>query len=559
MKKLSVDKTSSKGIAIGKAYKYEKISFVPDMYVYNDKDEEIKIYKNATELVSDELTKLAQTNDIFAGHLELVNDVALLDEVTNKIVNDKKNVQIAFRDTIDEFVAMFEAMDNEYMKARADDIKDIYQRVMAKIKNVELKNLASIHTPTIVIAKDLAPSDTATMNLDYILGFATQGGGVTSHVCIMARNLGLPALVGADNLLEEVNDNDIIIIDATNGDIYINPDEATIKEFENKKSDFEKREKLLKENAHLEAITKDNKRVLVYSNVGNIEDIKNAVKCYIDGIGLFRSEFLYMENSHFPTEEEQFEVYKEAVQICTGEVIIRTLDIGGDKELSYYEFDKEENPFLGFRAIRISLHLKDMFKEQLRALLRASAFGYVSIMYPMIISLEELLEANSILDECKKELDSQNIAYNKDIKVGMMIETPASVMEAEAFAKYVDFFSIGTNDLTQYMLAVDRGNDKIADMYDSFNPAVLHAIQKVIDAGHKENIVVGMCGEFASDERACKMLLGMGLDEFSVAFTQVATIKSIIRESDFEKCKEISEKIRFVHSKKEVNEILNMF
>lgn len=559
MKKLSVDKTSSKGISIGKAYKYEKISFVPDMYVYNDKDEEIKIYKNATEQVSDELTKLAQTNDIFAGHLELVNDVALLDEVTNKIVNDKKNVQIAFRDTIDEFVAMFEAMDNEYMKARADDIKDIYQRVMAKIKNVELKNLASIHTPTIVIAKDLAPSDTATMNLDYILGFATQGGGVTSHVCIMARNLGLPALVGADNLLEEVNDNDIIIIDATNGDIYINPDEATIKEFENKKSDFEKREKLLKENAHLEAITKDNKRVLVYSNVGNIEDIKNAVKCYIDGIGLFRSEFLYMENSHFPTEEEQFEVYKEAVQICTGEVIIRTLDIGGDKELSYYEFDKEENPFLGFRAIRISLHLKDMFKEQLRALLRASAFGYVSIMYPMIISLEELLEANSILDECKKELDSQNIAYNKDIKVGMMIETPASVMEAEAFAKYVDFFSIGTNDLTQYMLAVDRGNDKIADMYDSFNPAVLHAIQKVIDAGHKENIVVGMCGEFASDERACKMLLGMGLDEFSVAFTQVATIKSIIRESDFEKCKEISEKIRFVHSKKEVNEILNMF
>ncbi|MGP1597544.1 phosphoenolpyruvate--protein phosphotransferase [Peptoanaerobacter stomatis] len=559
MKKLSVDKTSSKGIAIGKAYKYEKISFVPDMYVYNDKDEEIKIYKNATEQVSDELTKLAQTNDIFAGHLELVNDVALLDEVTNKIVNDKKNVQIAFRDTIDEFVAMFEAMDNEYMKARADDIKDIYQRVMAKIKNVELKNLSSINTSTIVIAKDLAPSDTATMNLDYILGFATQGGGVTSHVCIMARNLGLPALVGADNLLEEVNDNDIIIIDATNGDIYINPDEATIKEFENKKSDFEKREKLLKENAHLEAITKDNKRVLVYSNVGNIEDIKNAVKCYIDGIGLFRSEFLYMENSHFPTEEEQFEVYKEAVQICTGEVIIRTLDIGGDKELSYYEFDKEENPFLGFRAIRISLHLKDMFKEQLRALLRASAFGYVSIMYPMIISLEELLEANSILDECKKELDSQNIAYNKDIKVGMMIETPASVMEAEAFAKYVDFFSIGTNDLTQYMLAVDRGNDKIADMYDSFNPAVLHAIQKVIDAGHKENIVVGMCGEFASDERACKMLLGMGLDEFSVAFTQVATIKSIIRESDFKKCKEISEKIRFIHSKKEVNEILNMF
>lgn len=557
MKKLSVEKTSSKGIAVGKAYKYEKVSLEPDNYTYKDKDEEINQYNIAVEKVSQDLEKLASENEIFAGHLELVKDVALLEAVTDKITNSNMNVQLALKETIDEFVMIFESMDDEYMRQRADDIQDVYQRLLSKIKNIELKNLSSIKTPSIIIAKDLAPSDTATMNLEYVLGFATQGGGVTSHVSIMARNLSLPALVGVDNLLNEVQDGDLIIIDAAKGDLYINPTPEKIKELEDKKLEFEERERKLKEELHLEAVTTDGKRVLVYSNVGSIEDIQNAVKYYIDGIGLFRSEFLYMENTHFPTEEEQFEAYKKAVEICKGEVIIRTLDIGGDKELSYYEFDKEENPFLGFRAIRISLELKDMFKEQLRALLRASAFGYVSIMYPMIISVEELLKANAILEECKKELEKENIAYNKDIKVGMMIETPASVMEAESFAKHVDFFSIGTNDLTQYILAVDRGNDKISSMYDSFNPAVLHAIQKVIDAGHKENIIVGMCGEFASDERACKMLLGMGLDEFSVAFTQVPAIKSLIRSSSYEESKKIAEKIRNATTKKEIDEILD--
>lgn len=558
MKKISVEKTSSKGYAIGKVYKYEKVSLEPDNYVYSDKEKEINYFKDAVSKVTDDLSVLAKDNEIFSAHLELVNDVALLENTTSKI-DEGKNVQLALKETIDEFVMIFESMDDEYMRQRVDDIKDVYQRLLSSIKGVEIKNLSAMNTPAVIIASDLAPSDTATMNLDYVLGFATQYGGVTSHVCIMARNLGLPALVGVDNLMSEVQDGDFVIIDAGNGDVYINPDDDLIEEFKKKKIEFEEKEEKLKKEAHLDGQTEDGKRVLIYSNVGSVEDVKNAVKYYIDGIGLFRSEFLYMENDHFPTEDEQFEAYKQAVEICKGEVIIRTLDIGGDKELSYYEFLKEENPFLGFRAIRISLELKDMFKEQLRALLRASAFGHVSIMYPMIISIEELLEANAILEECKKELDDKNIAYNKDIKVGMMIETPASVMEAEGFAKYVDFFSIGTNDLTQYILAVDRGNDKISNMYDSFNPAVLHAIQKVIDAGHEQNIVVGMCGEFASDERACKLLLGMGLDEFSVAFTQVATIKSIIRSSNYEKCKELAQKIRKVHTKKEVDKILSMF
>ena len=558
MKKFSVEKTSSKGFAIGKAYKFDKVSLSPDSYSFSDRQAEEKLFSDAVAKVSSDLEELAKNNEIFSAHLELVGDVALAEGVIGKIA-EGKNVQLALKETIDEFVMIFESMDDEYMRQRADDIKDIYQRLLSKLKNVEIKNLSLMNEPAIIISSDLAPSDTASMNLDYVLGFATQFGGVTSHVCIMALNLGLPALVGVDDLMNQVNDGDMIIIDAGKGDVYVNPSDDVIKEFEKKQEEFIKHEEKIKESLHLEPITTDGKRVLVYSNVGNIEDVKNAVKCYIDGIGLFRSEFLYMENTHFPTEEEQFEVYKEAVQICSGEVIIRTLDIGGDKELSYYEFQKEENPFLGFRAIRISLELKDMFKQQLRALLRASAFGHVSIMYPMIISIEELIQANAVLQECKAELDSEKIAYNKDIKVGMMIETPASVMEAENFAKYVDFFSIGTNDLTQYMLAVDRGNDKIANMYDSFNPAVLHAIQKVIDAGHKENIVVGMCGEFAGDEKACKMLLGMGLDEFSVAFTQVGAIKSIIRSSSYEKCKEVAKEIRTASSKDEVKKILEKF
>ena len=558
MKKFSVEKTSSKGFAIGKAYKFDKVSLSPDSYSFSDRQAEEKLFSDAVAKVSSDLEELAKNNEIFSAHLELVADVALAEGVIGKIA-EGKNVQLALKETIDEFVMIFESMDDEYMRQRADDIKDIYQRLLSKLKNVEIKNLSLMNQPAIIISSDLAPSDTASMNLDYVLGFATQFGGVTSHVCIMARNLGLPALVGVDDLMNQVNDGDMIIIDAAKGDVYVNPSDDVIKEFEKKQEEFIKHEEKIKESLHLEPITTDGKRVLVYSNVGNIEDVKNAVKCYIDGIGLFRSEFLYMENTHFPTEEEQFEVYKEAVQICSGEVIIRTLDIGGDKELSYYEFQKEENPFLGFRAIRISLELKDMFKQQLRALLRASAFGHVSIMYPMIISIEELINANAVRQECKAELDSEKIAYNKDIKVGMMIETPASVMEAENFAKYVDFFSIGTNDLTQYMLAVDRGNDKIANMYDSFNPAVLHAIQKVIDAGHKENIVVGMCGEFAGDEKACKMLLGMGLDEFSVAFTQVGAIKSIIRSSSYEQCMETAKEIKTATSKDEVKKILEKF
>jgi phosphotransferase system enzyme I (PtsI) len=346
-------------------------------------------------------------------------------------------------------------------------------------------------------------------------------------------------------------------MDAGKGIILIDPDENTTNKYLELQDEQQKRQKELAKINHLPAVTKDGKVVHLCANVGNVKDVKKALEYRMDGVGLFRSEFLYMENTHFPTEEEQFQVYKEAAQLCGKELTIRTLDIGGDKELSYYQFEKEDNPFLGWRAIRISLELKDMFKTQLRAILRASAYGIIRIMFPMIISLEELRLAKALLEECKEELKQQNIACDRKIEVGMMIETPASVIMADDFAREVDFFSIGTNDLTQYLLAVDRGNKKISSQYNSFHPAVLRSIQRVITAGHNHNIKVGMCGEFASDERAVKLLLGMGLDEFSMSASEIINVKYIIRNTSYAKAQVLAEKACEAQTVKEVYEVLN--
>ena len=556
MKKISAAKTSSKGIVMGNVYKVVKQELTPDTYAVTDVEEEVKKYKDAVVYVTGKIEELASKNEIFAAHMELVQDVALVDGVTSKINNEHMNAQQALEATIAEFVMVFEMMDDEYMRERAADVKDVGNRLMTRLKGLAESNFDDITEKVILVAEDLAPSDTAKLNMEYILGFITELGGVTSHVCIMARSLGLPALVGMEDLMNSTQNGNFVIMDAGKGDVFINPDQATIDKYAVLAEEFQEKQRKLEEAAHLPAVSKDGHKVKVCANVGNVEDVKNAAKHYIDGVGLFRSEFLYMENTHFPTEEEQFQVYKEAAENCPGELIIRTLDIGGDKELPYYEFEKEENPFLGWRAIRISLDLEDVFKQQLRALLRASAYGDIWIMYPMVISLEEITRANELLDICKQELDKEGIAYNKEIKVGMMIETPASVMNVKCFAKQVDFFSIGTNDLTQYLLAVDRGNKKISKMYNSFHPAVLHAIGNVIEAGHEANIQVGMCGEFASDERAAKVLLGMGLDEFSVSAGEVANIKSMIRDADYEECKKMADKVMDAFTIDEIMTIL---
>lgn len=530
MEKVYVEKTASRGIAVARVYKYLDPDLTPDTasIAEDQVEEEIAKFTAAREAVQKELQGLAAENEIFAAHLEIAGDFMLQDGVETKIKGEHKNAQKAVQDTIEEFAMIFAAMDDPYMKERGADIKDIGKRFLAELKGVKLPDLGNIREEVIVTARDLFPSDTVKINPAVVKGILTEEGGVTSHVSIIAKSMNIPTLVGVQGILGKVEDGTLVCMDAEHGVLVVDPDEETKQEYLKKKEAYEQ-ERVRLENLRKEpAVTKEGKRIFLCANVGNAEDIKKALPMNIDGVGLFRSEFLYMENTHFPTEEEQYQVYKEAVELCPQEMTIRTLDIGGDKDLSYFEFEKEENPFLGWRAIRISLDMKDMFKEQLRAILRASAFGHVRIMFPMMISLEELRAAKEVVEECKAELKQEGIAYDENIELGMMMETPASVLLAEEFAKEADFFSIGTNDLTQYVLAVDRGNKKIADRYDYFHPAVLKAIAHIIQAGHKEGIKVGMCGEMAGDKNATAKLLAMGLDEFSMSAGSVDYVREQI-------------------------------
>ncbi len=557
---INVERTASRGIVIGKAFLVEKPCLKTNFESTEGHDiqTEIKRYERAVACAEAELTELAKTNQIFEAHLEMVKDITLYDGVISKIKDEKQCAESALEATAADFILIFENMDDEYMRERAADIKDIRYRLMCALQGVKNNPFEGITEDVILVAQDLTPSDTVAMDLTHILGFITQEGGITSHVSILAKGLGLPALVGVEGILKHMKQEELIIMDAGAGKIFIQPDEITINKYrELREMQIKMQEELAKIN-HLPAVTKDGIAVQLCANVGSVKDIKKALEYRMDGVGLFRSEFLYMNNDHFPTEEEQFEVYKEAAVTCGKELTIRTLDIGGDKELSYYEFEKEENPFLGWRAIRISLELKDMFKMQLRAILRASAFGYIRIMFPMIISLEELRLAKEVLEECKEELKLQKIACDHKIEVGMMIETPASILLINDFAREVDFFSIGTNDLTQYLLAVDRGNKKISNMYNSYHPAVIRSIKRVIQAGHQNKIKVGMCGEFASDEGAVKLLLGLGLDEFSMSASEILNVKYLIRNTSFEEARVLAEKACDMQTIHEVYEVLGI-
>lgn len=555
MKTINVDRTASKGVVMGKVFLVESENLLADTRILgqNSIGDEIQEYKVAVNKAKGDLEVLAKKDAIFGAHLELVKDDALHKEVIGKITEERKNVELALEETLVKYVGIFECMDDEYMRERAADIKDVGKRLMRALKGMEENVLSEIRENVIIVAKDLNPSDTAKMNLDYIMGFITQEGGITSHVSIMARNLNLPALVGVDGILSTIKPNDYVIMDAKAGIIIVNPDDKTKQSYKKVVEELKQREKELQSIGELPSVTKDGKQIKLYANAGNLQDIKNAVANHAEGIGLFRTEFLYMENSHFPTEEEQFDVYKQATELMGNkELIIRTLDIGGDKGLSYFDFGKEENPFLGYRAIRVCLDKQDIFKTQLRAILKASTFGNICIMYPMIISMEELDEANKLLALCKEELKQEGILYNEEVKVGMMIETPASVICAPEFAKKVDFFSIGTNDLTQYTLAVDRGNTRISELYNSFHPAVIRSIKDTIEAGHNEGIVVGMCGEFASDMKAVNVLLGLGLDEFSMSSGAIAEVKSKIRDLNFRDAEVLSYNVLGCTSTKEI-------
>lgn len=557
MLRLKVNKTSSEGIVSGPVIIWQTEELQAEDYFVEEteRDAEIGRFEEAVESAVQSLETLAEKNEIFEAHIQAVKDPSLAEEVREKITVEGANAQKAVQEVCEAYISIFESMDDEYMKERSADIRDIQKRLMRILKGKEAP-FGRLANKGIVIAKDLTPSDTAQMDLSQVLGFVTRDGGVTSHVCIMARNIGLPALVGVKDILNYAKDGDFIILDAGKGEIILNPDDATAALYERLQRDFEEQKDILEQKAKLPAKTKDGYSVEVYANVGDRKELEMAQKCSADGIGLFRSEFLYMDNDHFPTEDEQFKAYKAAAAAVEKEVIIRTLDIGGDKKLSYFEFEKEENPFLGFRAIRISLSMKEMFQEQLRGILRASAYGNVKIMFPMIISLEELAEAKEMVECAKSKLRTEGTAFNENIAVGVMIETPASVLMAEELAQNADFFSIGTNDLTQYILAADRGNERISNLYNPFHPAVLRSIKYVIEAGHKAGIPVGMCGEFASDEKAVKLLLGMGLDEFSMSSPMTVKAKNAIRNTSLNYARTLAGEVLKMSSADEIENYL---
>lgn len=530
MREMKVEKTASRGIAIAPAYIYRDVDLTPDTYAVEESkiQQEEARFQEVKQAVLAELEQLLQEDPIFAAHMAIADDYTLQEGVIGRIKSGKRNVQQAIAETVEEVAEIFGQMEDEYMRERKADVLDIGKRFLLKCKKITVQDLAAIGEPVIVVAKDLFPSDTVKMNPEFVKGIITEEGGVTSHVSIMAKNYGIPALTGVSGILEKLKSGNLICMDAGSGRIAIEPEGAVLEDYRKRlEADLQEQEEIRKYRS-MEAVTPGGKRISLCINVGNTEEIKLALDKNIDGVGLFRTEFLYMENTHFPTEEEQFAVYKEAAMLCPQEVTIRTLDIGGDKSLPYYEFEPEENPFLGWRAIRISLDMPDLFRTQLRAILRTSAFGHIRIMFPMMISVEELVQAKEMVEQCKEELRKEQVAFDEDIETGMMMETPASVLLAEDFAREADFFSIGTNDLTQYILAVDRGNKKIASRYDSFHPAVVKAIAAIICAGHKYNRKVGMCGELAGDVNAVPKLLELGLDEFSMSAGNIDYVRRAI-------------------------------
>ncbi|WP_273358968.1 phosphoenolpyruvate--protein phosphotransferase [Anaerococcus octavius] len=552
---------ASNGIAIGTIYLFNRVEVVVDDSKIDESmvDDEKKRVKAA---IDDYINELNDTNganeaqvNIANAHKELLQDPYFSDTIDAKIAKEFKNSELALNETINEMVEIMSQIDDEYLKERASDYKDIGYQLMYKLKGIKPKDLSLIEKGSIVISKELTPSDTSNMNKENVIGFATDLGGKTSHTSIIAQTLDIPALVGMQDISSKVKGGEKAIIDGDEGIIILDPSDDLIAEYEIKvKEQKEKRERL-QEVKDKEAITSDGKKVEVSANIGNIEDLKIAINNGCDGVGLFRTELLYMESDHFPTEEEQLEVYKEATQML-GEkpLIIRTLDIGGDKGLDYFNFPVEDNPFLGYRAIRLCLDREDIFITQLKALIRASAFGNLKIMIPMIINITEFKRTLELIDEIKKEFDENGVDYNKDLEVGIMIETPASVFMADKFIKYVDFFSIGTNDLSQYTLAVDRGNENISELYSNYNPAVLRAIKRVIDESHKAGKWTGMCGQFASDTQATKLLLGLGLDEFSASSAKIAEVKDTIIKSSQKEEEEFANALLDIESPEEVEE-----
>ncbi|MDV2684848.1 phosphoenolpyruvate--protein phosphotransferase [Alkalihalophilus lindianensis] len=555
---------ASSGVAIAKAFVHVEPNFEIELKEVADTKEEVDRFDSALAKSKEELAVIkdkteaelgADKAEIFAAHLLVLSDPELVDAVKGKINDEKQNAEYALNEIANMFISMFENMDNEYMKERASDIRDVSKRVLGHLLGIEAQSLATISEETIVIAEDLTPSDTAQLNPVFIKGFATDIGGRTSHSAIMSRSLEIPAVVGAKEVTAKIETGMMIIVDGIDGDVIINPSSDELATYEKKKADFQKQKEEWAKLVNETSTTKDGHHVELAANIGTPKDLEGVINNGAEGIGLYRTEFLYMGRDALPTEDEQFEAYKEVVERMEGKpVVIRTLDIGGDKELPYLDLPKEMNPFLGYRAIRLCLEKDDMFRTQLRALLRASSYGQLKIMFPMIATLEELRQAKVLLAEEKEKLVAEGVEVSNDMEVGIMVEIPSTAVAADRFAKEVDFFSIGTNDLIQYTMAADRMNERVSYLYQPYHPAILRLVNMVIKAAHKEGKWAGMCGEMAGDEIAIPLLLGLGLDEFSMSATSILPARSQLLDLSKEELTTFAEEMLNLDTADEVEE-----
>jgi len=569
MRKLIKGIDASPGVVVGKAFLYKEIELVINENPITDTEAEVERLLKARNASRDQLIEIRNMTainlgedkaTIFDGHITMLEDDDLFEETVELIEDENITAENALSQLIEENCEMLANLEDPYLREREADLRDIGKRWLFNVTGTPIVDLGHLPANTVIIARDLTPSDTAQIDLKNVVAFVTEIGGKTAHSSIMARSLELPAVVGTKTILSEVKDGETLIVDALNGIVIVNPTDEEIEEAVKMKAKFEQEKEELKKLKDQKATSKDGTTVGAWANIGGPSDVEGVIKNGADGIGLYRTEFLFMNSSDFPTEEEQFLAYKEVVERMNGlPVTIRTMDIGGDKALSYMDLPEEENPFLGWRALRVCLDRPEILKTQFRALLRASGFGYVKIMLPMIISIEEVRKSKALLEECKEELRNEGINFDEDVQLGIMVETPAVAFRAKYFAKEVDFFSIGTNDLTQYTLAVDRGNEKISNLYDSFNPGVLAAIKLAIEGAHEGGISISMCGEFAGDKLATPILFGMGLDAFSMSSISVLGIKRTIMNLDKKECEALVERVMALSTAEEIREEIKKF
>ena len=555
----------SDGIGIGKAIILNNEDIKPEKIRTDDIEQEKKIFLDAIQSVKDETKNLISTlngteKDIMEAYLAILQDDTLVQETIKIIEQEKCNADYGADVGFNKIIQIFEQMDDPYMAARSRDIADMKRKVLSKILNIKEINLSNLPIHTILVAKELSTSNTAKLDLKNIEGIITEIGGENSHTAIMARTHRIPAIVGIKNVTNLINEEDVIAINGKTGEIFINPskeEEKNIIEIKEKSDDIKKE---LEEYKNKPSITKDGHQVELMANIGDVSDINIVTENTAEGVGLFRSEFLYMNSDDFPTENEQFEAYKKVAESMPNKkIVVRTLDIGGDKNLKYMKLPQEENPFLGYRAIRIYLDNIALFKVQLRAILRASYYGNLAIMFPMIASVKELVDAKKVVEDVKKELREKNILFNENIKIGIMIEIPSAAIMAEELAKECDFFSIGTNDLIQYTVAVERGNEKVASLYTHFHPAVIRLIKYVIDSAHNNGIICGMCGEAAGDSLYIPLLVGMGLDDFSMNANKILESRKLVRSLDYSECKTLADEVLKMVHREEIKEKLNKF